>query len=80
MIALKCFFPGSVLNLANFLMAYCSSVVVFIRKISIPTTEEYWNPNLFSRDFTSSKSLHLSLVLGENSLGSGTCICLCLLG
>ena len=69
--ALKCFLPGSALNLASFRIVYCSSVVVFIRKISIPTTDEYWNPYLDSKDFTSNKSLDLSLILGTNSLGKG---------
>ena len=69
--ALKCFLPGSALNLASLRIAYCSSVVVFIRKISIPTTDEYWNPYLVSKDFTSNRSLDLSLMLGTNSLGKG---------
>ena len=68
--ALKCFLPGKALNLANFLIANCNSVVVFIKNINIPTTDEYWNPYVASRDLTANKSCDLSLILATNSLGS----------
>ena len=37
--ALKCFFPGRALKRASFLIAYCSTVAVFNRKINMPITE-----------------------------------------
>ena len=69
--ALKCCFPGSVLNLANFRIAKWRMIAVFRRKMSIPTTDEYWKPCLVFSSSTESRSGEQSFLVVTNEGGRG---------